>query len=184
MLRYLQMFTIYLPKNLVTWTRKTLKKFKSFSFKSTKQKTKDNIVKIVSNYIPQQKTEGAAAFDLTANLGNSMLLFRAGETHLVSTGVKIEIPKGKCGLILIRSGLSIQSPLGLANGIGLIDSDYRGEILVPLRNYSATKRHTIVDGERIAQLLIVDYFTPTFVRVKNLEETKRGVGGFGSTGAK
>jgi len=143
-----------------------------------------NKVNIICDYIPERKTNGSAAVDLIAKLPSPNLLFRAGETHLVPTGLTIEIPQGKCGLLLIRSGLSIQSPLGLTNGIGLIDSDYRGEIKVPIRNYSASKRHTIQNGDRIAQLLIVDHFIPNLNRVKKLNETDRSSGGFGSTGVK
>ena len=150
--------------------------------KRTKKETP--VVDIKCSYIPERKTAGSAAYDLIAQLPTPNLLFKAGETHLVPTGLSIEIPEGKCGLLFVRSGLSLQSPLGLANGVGLIDSDYRGEIKVPMRNYSGSKRHLISNGDRIAQLLIVDYFAPTLNRVKELKETVRSDGGFGSTGIK
>lgn len=194
MLRFILMYTVYLPYNLkVIFSKlfnrnkkiKDTHKHKPFYFKlSKKSKEEVPVVNIKCSYIPERKTAGSAAFDLIAQVSGSGLIFRAGETHLVPTGLSIEIPEGKCGLLFIRSGLSIQSPLGLANGVGLIDSDYRGEIKVPIRNYSSSKRHTITNGDRIAQLLIVDYFAPTLNRVKELKETVRNDGGFGSTGTK
>ena len=194
MLRFILMYTVYLPYNLkVIFSKlfnrnkkiKDTYKHQTFYFKLPKKDKKEvPVVNIKCSYVPERKTVGSAAFDLTAQVSSSGLLFRAGETHLVPTGLSIEIPEGKCGLLFIRSGLSIQSPLGLANGVGLIDSDYRGEIKVPMRNYSSSKRHTINNGDRIAQLLIVDYFAPTLNRVKELKETVRSNGGFGSTGTK
>ena len=158
----------------------------SFYFipKRKKQEQKQVINIKCNNYTPELKTEGAAAYDLIANFQESFLLFRAGDVHLVPTGLSIEIPKGKCGLLLIRSSLASKTPLSLANGVGLIDSDYRGEILVPIRNTSQSKRASINKGERIAQLLIIDCFTPQLKQVRQLSDTKRNTGGFGSTGVK
>lgn len=146
--------------------------------------TPKDVVFIKSPYIPERKTEGAAAYDLVANIPSNFVLFKAGETHIIPTGVHIEIPKGKCGLLLLRSSLATSTTLEMANGVGLIDSDYRGEIKVPLRNTSFSKRATINKGDRIAQLLIVDFYAPTLVQTKELGKTERNEGGFGSTGAK
>jgi len=143
-----------------------------------------NKIKIQCKYLPEKKSDEAAAYDLKAVLQETRLIFRAGEVHLVPTSLHIEIPKGKCGLLFIRSGLSSTTTLTLANGVGLIDSDYRGEILVPLRNVSLTKRASIGNGDRIAQLLIIDCFTPELTFSKNLSNTKRNTSGFGSTGVK
>jgi deoxyuridine 5'-triphosphate nucleotidohydrolase len=175
MMRFILMYTIYLPYNLKMLFCKLFKrkikdsyKHHTYYFEIPKKSKVNNTVNIKCSYVPERKTIGSAAVDLIAQVPSTGLIFRAG----------------KCGLLLMRSGLSIQSPLGLANGVGLIDSDYRGEIKVPMRNYSSQKRHTISNGERIAQLLIVDYFTPTLNRVKELKETVRNEGGFGSTGTK
>jgi len=194
MMRYLLMYTVYLPYNLKTWFKKVFRlkstkitdsyKHQSYYFSFLRKEKQIPPVKIKCPYIPELKTEGAAAYDLVAKLTSSCLIFKAGETMLVPTGCHIEIPKGKCGLLLIRSSLSLNSPLGLANGVGLIDSDYRGEIKVPLRNYSASKRYTINNEDRIAQLLLIDCFTPELIRTKALTETTRNDGGFGSTGTK
>lgn len=171
-------YYIYLMRTKIT----ALKTRLLGGLKKKKKKKHPNTINIVSKYTPKQKTDGSAGFDLIANLSSNNLLFRAGETHLVPTGVSIEIPKGKVGLLFIRSGLSVESPLGLTNGVGVIDSDYRGEILVPLRNFSASKRHTLLNGDRIAQLVILDYFSPFLKHVSSLNDTIRSSGGFGSTG--
>jgi len=189
-MRYLLMYTIYLPYNLKIWVKNLFKqkdKYYSSLEEVGIEDVKEKIIpqiNIKCPYVPERKTEGAAAYDLVAKLTNQFLIFKAGETMLVPTGCHIEIPKGKCGLLLIRSSLSLNSPLGLTNGVGLIDSDYRGEIKVPLRNYSASKRYTINNEDRIAQLLLIDCFTPELIRTKTLTETTRNDGGFGSTGTK
>jgi dUTP pyrophosphatase len=84
----------------------------------------------------------------------------------------------------MRSGISSNTWLGLSNSVGVIDSDYRGDIKLFIRNYSPSKRFTINNGDRIAQLLIVDCFTPTLLNSKNLSVTERNTSGFGSTGVK
>ena len=183
-MRYLLMYTIYLPYNLKIWVKNLFKQKDKYCFSFLRKEKKIPQINIKCPYVPERKTEGAAAYDLIAKLTTSSILFKAGETMLIPTGFHIEIPKGKCGLLLIRSSLSLNSPLGLANGVGLIDSDYRGEIKVPLRNYSATKRYSINNDDRIAQLLLIDCFTPELIRIKTLTETTRNAGGFGSTGTK
>lgn len=202
MLNFILRWTIYLPYNLWIITKSIFKKqkhIKTFNdkvnpemamFYQEPKTTKHldpndpNVVKIDCNYLPERKSAGAAGYDLIAKLVTPFILVRANETVLVPTGLKIEIPKGKVGLVFIRSSLSISTPLTLANGVGVIDSDYRGEIQVPLRNTSGTKRATINNGDRIAQLVIVDYYAPQLMHSKVLEETTRGSGGFGSTGVK
>lgn len=185
-------FTIYLPQNLwILFKKLTTKKTKStyhtdsFYFIPKKKVVQtEKQVKVKGMYLPERKTDGAAAFDLKAVIPEQRLIFRAGEVHLVPTSIHIEIPHGKCGLLIMRSGLASSTTLTLANGVGLIDSDYRGEILVPIRNTSMTKRASINNGDRIAQLLLVDCFTPTLVQAKVLSDTKRNTSGFGSTGVK
>ena len=165
---YILRYTWYLPINIKNKLKKTPEK---------------QVINIKSNYIPERKTDGSAGYDLVANIQESFWVVFNNETKLIPTGVHIEIPKGKCGLLFLRSSVAVNSSLILANGVGLIDSDYRGEIKIPLKNLSS-KRAVINRNERIAQLVIVDCFTPELNRVKYLEETKRGNGGFGSTGVK
>jgi dUTP pyrophosphatase len=107
----------------------------------------------------------------------------AGETRLVRTGIALEIPEGYVGLIYARSGISVKRGLAPANKVGVIDSDYRGEIMVALYNQSG-KEQTVADGERIAQIVFTPYVAADFCVVDELDSTERGEGGFGSTGRK
>ncbi len=107
----------------------------------------------------------------------------AGETVLMHTGVAIELPVGYVGLVYARSGLASKRGLAPANKVGVIDCDYRGEIMVALHNHGNAAQ-TVEKGERIAQLVIAPYFTADFCEVGELTETVRGEGGFGSTGRK
>jgi dUTP pyrophosphatase len=143
-----------------------------------------NKVLINCSYIPERKTIGSACYDLKAKLQGSIIVFRAGESHTIGTGLHIEIPEGKVGLVFMRSGIASDSWLGLANGVGVIDSDYRGEIKLNIRNYSPGRRYVINNGDRVAQLLIVDYFSPELINSKNLSVTERDAKGFGSTGVR
>ena len=106
-----------------------------------------------------------------------------GETYFVHTGLATEIPDGLVGLIYARSGLACKRGLAPANCVGVIDSDYRGEIMVALHNYSNNPQE-IEPGERVAQLVIAPYIAADFVEVETLDNTERGAGGFGSTGRK
>jgi dUTP pyrophosphatase len=106
-----------------------------------------------------------------------------GETVKVSTGIAIEIPNGYFGAIFARSGLATKKGLRPANCVGVIDSDYRGEIIVALHNDSDEKQDVEV-GERIAQLVIMPYLPVTYKYTESLSETERGAAGFGSTGSK
>lgn len=131
-------------------------------------------------------TSQSAAFDLAWNPagGDGVDFYLApGESLLVHTGIAVAIPDGKCGLVLPRSGLSAKIGLCVKNSPGLIDSDYRGEVMVALENRSRKEitREQIAPGDRIAQLLIVDFHSDIEI-VDFLDDTDRGDGGFGSTG--
>lgn len=104
-------------------------------------------------------------------------------TAFIGTGIAIEIPKGYMGLIFARSGLSCKRHLAPANKVGVIDSDYRGEVKVALHNHS-NEPQKIDAGERIAQLVITPFLAVNFEQADELDETQRGEGGFGSTGKK
>ncbi len=105
----------------------------------------------------------------------------AGETVFVHTGIAIELPAGTVGLVCARSGLACKQDLAPANKVGVIDCDYRGEIMVALHNHGRGSKK-ISSGERIAQLLVVPYYAGRFCFADELSETVRGEGGFGSTG--
>lgn len=131
--------------------------------------------------IPSYASSCAAGADLYSCEGE--LSFAPGETKLVHTGIAMEIPNGYVGLIYARSGIATKRGLAPANKVGVIDSDYRGEIMIALHNHS-DKTASIQAGERIAQIVIAPYITVDFVESQTLNETERGDGGFGSTGVK
>ena len=131
---------------------------------------------------PAYATEYAAGADLY-NLKGEAVTIGAGETKLIHTGIALEIPEGYVGLIFARSGLATKRALAPANKVGVIDSDYRGEIMVALHNHG-TVEQTVDGGERVAQISIVPYLKAEFSEVGSLSETVRGEGGFGSTGKK
>lgn len=131
---------------------------------------------------PAYATKGSAALDLCAAIDEPLNL-RHGEIALVPTGIAIEPDRSDCvSIVAARSGLSIKHGISLANGIGVIDSDYRGEIKVGLINHG--EDYTLEPGERIAQLMFMNVITATLTEVSELSETERGEGGFGSTGRK
>lgn len=132
--------------------------------------------------LPRYGSEYAAGADLYAIL-DAPLTFAAGETKLVHTGIAIEIPEGFVGLVYARSGLATKRSLAPANKVGVIDADYRGEIMVALHNHSAVEQ-TIDCGERIAQLVIAPFLKVDYIEAEELSDTTRGAGGFGSTGKK
>ena len=105
------------------------------------------------------------------------------ETKLIHTGLAMEIPEGYAGLIYARSGLASKRGLAPANKVGVVDADYRGEVMVALHNHSS-KPQKIVNGERIAQLVVAPFLKACSEEADELSETVRGVGGFGSTGTK
>ena len=122
----------------------------------------------------------AAGADLYACMEGDMTVL-PGQTVFVPTGFAMAVPKGCAGLIYARSGMACKRDLAPANKVGVIDSDYRGEILVALHNHGREER-TISHGERIAQMIITPVLTPAYEWSENLEDTDRGAGGFGSTG--
>ena len=131
--------------------------------------------------IPTYGSEYAAGADLYACI-DEITEFEPGETRLIPTGLAMEIPVGYAGLIYARSGLGSKKGLAPANKVGVIDSDYRGEIMVALHNHSK-EDYELQVGERIAQMVFTPYYMATFKEEK-LSSTKRGTGGFGSTGKK
>ena len=133
-----------------------------------------------SGVLPKYETEGAAGFDIRAYLKNDFIL-KSGERALVPTGLFFQIPKGYEAQVRARSGLAIRNGIGLVNGIGTVDSDYRGEIKVPLINWSH-EDFTIHNGDRIAQVVINKYEYVEFEITDKLSYTERGEGGFGHTG--
>lgn len=133
--------------------------------------------------LPQRGTAAAAGADLYACFDGGWIDIAPGDTVLVPTGIAAEIPDGYAGLILARSGLATKRDLAPANKVGLIDSDYRGEIMVALHNHGALQQ-TVELHERIAQLMIVPYLPADFIEAAELSDTVRGEGGFGSTGTK
>lgn len=140
-------------------------------------------VKVVNKgnlQLPSYKTDGASGIDLMANLKDSIII-QPMERHLIPTGLFIEIPNGYEAQIRGRSGLAIKNGITLANGVGTIDSDYRGEIKVILINLG-NKAFKINHGDRIAQMVLSTYEKFNFEIVESLENTSRGKGGFGHTG--
>lgn len=131
--------------------------------------------------MPVYATSGAAAADLCALL-DEPLTIAPMQRVLVPTGLAIELPGPDCvALVYARSGLSIKHGLCMANGVGVIDSDYRGELRVPMVNLSDAP-YTVQPGERVAQLCIAPVWQAAFVPAETLTDTDRGAGGFGSTG--
>lgn len=130
--------------------------------------------------VPKQATQGSAGYDLTAVL-DAPVTVAHGQVTTIPTGVAIELASGYAALVLGRSGLGIRHGVVPANGVGLIDSDYRGELLVGL-TCQKNEGYTIQPGERIAQMVVVPVCTPQLEIVDSLEDTQRDAGGFGSTG--
>jgi dUTP pyrophosphatase len=142
-----------------------------------------NIKKLNENArIPTYGSTAAAGADLYACEAGEITI-APGETKLIHTGLAMEIPEGLVGLIYARSGLASKRGLAPANKVGVIDSDYRGEIMVALHNHG-TAEQTVSDGERIAQIVFAPYYAAEFTVVEELCDTARGEGGFGSTGTK
>lgn len=143
-----------------------------------------NIQRVDENAtIPTRGSVSAAGYDLYAVTELGERNIPSGETAMIRTGIKMEIPEGYFGAIYARSGLAAKEGLRPANCVGVVDSDYRGEVIVALHNDS-TEMRTITDGERIAQIVITPYLNVEFEEVDDLSDTERGGGGFGSTGKK
>ena len=130
--------------------------------------------------IPTYGSAAAAGADLYACLEEEVTI-PAGKTVFIPTGLAMEIPSGCAGLIYARSSMGTKRGLAPANKVGVIDSDYRGEVMVALHNHSQDDQ-TVQPGERVAQLVITPVFTPGFEETDDLTDTVRGIGGFGSTG--
>lgn len=132
--------------------------------------------------LPTYGSEFAAGADLYACL-DAPVTVAPHETVLVPTGLSLEIPVGWAGLVYARSGLASKRNLAPANKVGVIDPDYRGEVMVSLHNHGTTPQ-TVEPGERVAQLVLTPYLTAQFFEAEALSDTARGQGGFGSTGTK
>lgn len=133
-----------------------------------------------SAHIPEKGSQHAAGFDLYACIEDTQKI-KPGETEKIGTGIAIEIPDGYFGAVFARSGLATKQGLRPANCVGVIDSDFRGEIIVAVHNDSNIVR-VISPGDRIAQLVIIPYLVAELEETKDLQETTRGDAGFGSTG--
>ena len=130
--------------------------------------------------LPTYGSAEAAGADLYACLEEPVTI-GPGETAWIPTGIAMEVPKGCAGLIYARSSMGVKRGLAPANKVGVIDSDYRGEIRVVLLNHGKEPQ-TVSHGERVAQMIITPVVTPAYVEVPELSDTDRGTGGFGSTG--
>ena len=142
-------------------------------------------IKIVSKSgrMPSYETEGSAGADLRAWLPDGPITLQPGERRLIPTGLYVELPPGIEAQIRARSGLSIKHGITMINGLGTVDSDYRGEWNVPLVNLGQ-EPYTIQDGDRIAQMVLAKYEQADFCLASSINETERGAGGFGHTGVK
>ncbi len=132
--------------------------------------------------IPTYGSADAAGADLYAAI-DAPVTIAPGETKFIPTGLSFEIPQGYAGFVHARSGLASKRGLAPANKVGVIDSDYRGEVMTALHNHG-TESQTVEPGERIAQMVIAPYITANFILSDELDSTERGEGGFGSTGRK
>ncbi|MDO5292253.1 MAG: dUTP diphosphatase [bacterium] len=142
-----------------------------------------NIKKLNENAIvPTYGTEFSAGADLYACMEEAVTI-NPGETTLIHTGIAMEVPVGYAGLVYARSGLACKKGLAPANKVGVVDADYRGEIMVALHNHS-NEAVTVESGERVAQMVIAPFLAVDYNVVDELTETVRGEGGFGSTGRK
>ncbi|MDY3724073.1 MAG: dUTP diphosphatase [Candidatus Borkfalkiaceae bacterium] len=132
--------------------------------------------------IPTYGSAGSAGGDLYSAEENDITV-ASGQTAFIGTGLAVEIPQGLVGLVYARSGLACKKGLAPANKVGVIDSDYRGEIKVALYNHGKEPQ-TVAKGERIAQLVIAPFVFAEYEETDDLSDTARGEGGFGSTGRK
>ena len=133
-----------------------------------------------NDLLPAYQTKGAAGLDLYCKTDNRIVI-EPKKTVKVDTGVKVQIPEGYFGAIYPRSSTGVKKKIMLANTVGIIDSDYRGEIMIYLYNYGEEEQ-TIENGDRIAQLIVQPYKQFEIEVVDSLDDTDRGEGGFGSTG--
>lgn len=143
---------------------------------------KINVINKSNNDLPRYTTQASAGMDLRANISEPIVL-KPLERALVKTGLFIELPLGYEAQIRPRSGLAIKKGITVLNSPGTIDADYRGEVCVIIINLSS-EEFIVEDGERIAQMIIAKHEKITWENTKNLADTSRGSGGFGSTGLK
>ena len=142
---------------------------------------KVNIKKLNENaVIPTYGSQFSAGADLYA-CNDEPIVIKPHQTVLVKTGIALEIPEGYAGLIYARSGIASKRGLAPANKVGVVDSDYRGEVMVALHNHSSIAQE-IEPNERIAQLVVTPFLKVDFCETDELSDTVRGAGGFGSTG--
>ena len=132
--------------------------------------------------VPTYGSADAAGADIYA-LTDGPVTIEPGQTVVIHTGVAFAIPKGYVGLVYARSGMATKQGLAPANKVGVIDADYRGELMVALHNHGGEPR-VVNHGDRIAQMVITPYLTARFEVAEELDDTVRGTGGFGSTGTK
>ena len=132
--------------------------------------------------MPTYGSEYAAGADMYAAIDEAVTI-QPGETKFIPTGLAFEIPEGYAGFIYARSGLACKKGLAPANKVGVVDADYRGEVMVALHNHG-TEAQSVEAGERIAQMIIAPFITANFIFSDELDDTVRGAGGFGSTGRK
>ncbi len=130
--------------------------------------------------MPTYGSEFAAGADIYAALDEAVTIV-PGETKFIPTGLAFQIPEGYAGFMYARSGLASKRGLAPANKVGVIDADYRGEVMVALHNHG-TEAQTVEAGERISQMIIAPFVTANYIFSDELDETVRGEGGFGSTG--
>ncbi|MCT4594668.1 MAG: dUTP diphosphatase [Anaeromicrobium sp.] len=142
--------------------------------------TKVKIVVKEGAQIPKYETDGSAGMDLRAYIKEDIII-KPGKRRLVETGIHIQLSQGTEAQVRARSGLAMKYGIGVINGVGTVDSDYRGEIKVPLVNWGE-EDFIVKNGDRIAQLVICKYEKINWEEVQNLEDTLRGTGGFGHTG--
>ena len=133
--------------------------------------------------LPKYGSACAAGADLFACLDSDSITIKQGETVFIHTGIALQIPPTLVGLVYARSGLACKRGVAPANKVGVIDSDYRGEIMVALHNHSK-EAQTIENGELIAQIVFTPYIQADLIESETLDESERGEGGFGSTGTK
>ena len=132
--------------------------------------------------MPTYGSEYAAGADMYAAIEEAVTI-QPNETKFIPTGLAFEIPEGYAGFIYARSGLACKKGLAPANKVGVVDADYRGEVMVALHNHG-TEAQTVESGERIAQMIIAPFVTVNYIFSDELDDTVRGAGGFGSTGRK
>ena len=131
---------------------------------------------------PKRATAAAAGYDLYACFDEEYIDIKPNETQMIGAGIAIELPQDDlAAFIYARSGLAVKHSIAPANCVGVVDSDYRGENMVPLHNDSGVPQ-TIRHGDRVAQMVVLPYLAVDFTEVEELDETERGEGGFGSTG--